>query len=115
MTKRIQLSRKKGWRKPEGCIVVSRPSPFGNPFRINGPIAFCHGATRCPKSNADAVNMYRNWTMKDGRDFAIWRNRVRKLLGGHDLACWCPLDQPCHVDVLLEIANSPMEPESRHE
>lgn len=26
-------------------------------------------------------------------------------LAGHDLACWCPLDQPCHADVLLEIAN----------
>ncbi len=21
-------------------------------------------------------------------------------------ACWCPLDQPCHADVLLEIANA---------
>ena len=27
-------------------------------------------------------------------------------LRGHDLACWCPLDQPCHADVLLELANS---------
>ena len=26
-------------------------------------------------------------------------------LRGKDLACWCPLDQPCHADVLLEIAN----------
>jgi len=26
-------------------------------------------------------------------------------LAGKDLACWCPLDQPCHADVLLEIAN----------
>ena len=26
-------------------------------------------------------------------------------LRGHDLACWCPLDQPCHADVLLELAN----------
>jgi hypothetical protein len=26
-------------------------------------------------------------------------------LGGRDLACWCPLDRPCHADVLLEIAN----------
>jgi hypothetical protein len=24
-------------------------------------------------------------------------------LRGHDLACWCPLDQPCHADVLLEL------------
>jgi hypothetical protein len=22
-----------------------------------------------------------------------------------DLACWCPLDQPCHADVLLAVAN----------
>lgn len=26
-------------------------------------------------------------------------------LRGHDLACWCSLDAPCHADVLLEIAN----------
>lgn len=30
---------------------------------------------------------------------------VRAELAGHDLACWCPLDQPCHADVLLEVAN----------
>jgi len=33
---RIQLSRKAGWRKPEGCIVVARPGPYGNPFPIEG-------------------------------------------------------------------------------
>jgi hypothetical protein len=27
-------------------------------------------------------------------------------LRGLDLACWCPLDQPCHADVLLELANA---------
>ena len=27
-------------------------------------------------------------------------------LRGKDLACWCPLDEPCHADVLLELANS---------
>lgn len=27
-------------------------------------------------------------------------------LRGKDLACWCPLDQPCHADVILEIANA---------
>ena len=26
-------------------------------------------------------------------------------LRGRDLACWCPLDRPCHGDVLLELAN----------
>jgi hypothetical protein len=28
-------------------------------------------------------------------------------LRGHDLACWCKLDEPCHADVLLELANGP--------
>jgi hypothetical protein len=26
-------------------------------------------------------------------------------LRGKNLACWCPLDQPCHADVLLDLAN----------
>lgn len=26
-------------------------------------------------------------------------------LTGMDLACWCPPGQPCHADVLLELAN----------
>ena len=30
---------------------------------------------------------------------------IQADLAGRDLACWCPLDQPCHADVLLDIAN----------
>ena len=36
------------------------------------------------------------------------------MLAGRDLACWCPLDQPCHADVLLEIANAESTEESAH-
>ena len=25
-------------------------------------------------------------------------------LRGRDLACWCPLDGPCHADILLRLA-----------
>jgi len=32
-------------------------------------------------------------------------NEIRAELAGKNLACWCPLDQPCHADVLLELAN----------
>jgi hypothetical protein len=31
---RVQLSRKRGWRKPAGAVVVSRPSRWGNPYTI---------------------------------------------------------------------------------
>jgi hypothetical protein len=30
---------------------------------------------------------------------------IRRELGGKNLACWCPLNQQCHADVLLELAN----------
>lgn len=35
---------------------------------------------------------------------------IRRELSGTDLACWCKLGQPCHVDVLLEIANRGRRP-----
>lgn len=32
---------------------------------------------------------------------------IREHLAGKNLACWCPHDgQPCHADVLLELANA---------
>lgn len=39
---------------------------------------------------------------------AVYRVAVDDVvrdLAGRDLACWCPLDQPCHADVLLDLAN----------
>lgn len=35
--------------------------------------------------------------------------RIQAELRGKNLACWCSLDQPCHADVLLKIANSPAQ------
>lgn len=32
-------------------------------------------------------------------------SEIRAELAGKDLACWCPPYEPCHADVLLEIAN----------
>jgi hypothetical protein len=31
--------------------------------------------------------------------------RIRAHLAGHDLVCWCRLDDPCHADLLLTLAN----------
>jgi len=52
-----------------------------------------------------------NWRFLGGRRGAVeWTypglDEIRAELAGHDLACWCPLDQPCHADVLLELANA---------
>ena len=32
--------------------------------------------------------------------------QIKFELKGKNLACWCPLDQKCHADILLEIANN---------
>jgi hypothetical protein len=109
--KRIQLSRRKGWRKPEGAVVVARPSAFGNPFNWRdcpaevGPPGWARGA---------AVDDFRNWITGTCSGLSLWYPRrreelLRRLpeLRGRDLACWCPLDQPCHADVLLDLANRP--------
>lgn len=96
--KRIQRKRTKGWRMPANAVYVGRPGMFGNPYRVgvNGSVADC-------------VRLYRE-SLKVQRAF---RKMVRRELRGKHLACWCPLDQPCHADVLLELANSapPVPPE----
>lgn len=49
----------------------------------------------------DELTYWFGGRMKNDEPF---REAVESLRG-LDLACWCPLDQPCHADVLLEIAN----------
>lgn len=103
--KRIQLRRTKGWRKPEGAIVVARPSKWGNPYMVgktyhhgwNNPLSTAEVTVR---DAAHAVALFRRWMFNARRS-----NDLVPPLRGHDLACWCPLDQPCHADVLLELAN----------
>jgi len=97
MPERIQLRRTKGWRKPEGAVVVSRPSKWGNPYSSTG-----RGCTR-----ETAVEQFRDMlTRAPLNDAGVpITETIRAELAGRDLACWCPLDQPCHADVLLAIAN----------
>lgn len=59
---------------------------------------------------AETVECYRAYVTGGGwpidwhpRD-APTVDEIREQLGGRDLVCWCPLDQPCHADVLLELA-----------
>jgi hypothetical protein len=57
----------------------------------------------------ECVALYREYVTGE-HDLLDWRPRpridaIRAALAGRDLACWCPLDQPCHADVLLALAN----------
>jgi hypothetical protein len=80
---------------PPNTVKVSRPGPFGNPVKVGT----CKGFTQ-----ADAVEWFRDY-LKSNADGQRLAERARVELGGKNLACWCKPGEPCHADVLLEIAN----------
>ena len=89
--KRIQRRRTKGWRKPEGAVNVTRPGPYGNPFTGPDP--------------AQAVASFRVYAVDRAAREPKWLEPLRR----RDLMCFCPLDAPCHADVLIELANPPVD------
>ena len=83
---------------PDGAVYVGRPTIWGNrnDYRIVGP--------------ALAVSLFRRDVERGtagwpgiGQPLTI--EMIQRELRGKDLACWCPLNHPCHADVLLELAN----------
>ena len=98
---RIQLSRAKGWRMPPDTVKVDRTTVWGNRWKIG---TNSNHLGRQVASNADAVECFRACAFVEDH-MKAW---VRENLRGKNLACWCALDQPCHADVLLEIANAPL-------
>jgi hypothetical protein len=127
MPERIQRKRTKGWRMPEGTIYVGRRSLWGNPWSLHDIRAVYPDVPLVGRAAA-AVRLYReeltHWGLLSDcfTAEATWRRVAEAItasgaqnmaeyaaiaLRGHDLACWCPLDQPCHADVLLELANAP--------
>jgi hypothetical protein len=89
--RRIQRRRTRGWRMPAGTVYVGRGSKYGNKYRVGDP--------GVPDA-ATAVVLYENDVWVLGIE-----PEIQADLRGRDLACWCPLDQPCHADVLLRVAN----------
>ncbi len=131
--RRIQLRRTKGWRKPEGAVVVSRPTRWGNPIRVlgahtvgphwadvranfgravRGPADVLYSSHSSEQDAVEhAVHLFRILTKVEQQGDPVRFERWLAPLRGHDLACWCPLPAPgepdwCHAAVLLELANA---------
>lgn len=115
---RIQLRRTRGWRKPEGAIVVARPSKWGNPYRVIGGTVYgpAGGPLRGGELVAYSTHSHANDAVLEAiqkfrRDIGcearskLTAELIRRKLAGHDLACWCPVGFPCHSDVLIALAN----------
>jgi hypothetical protein len=50
-----------------------------------------------------AVRLFREWITHPYQAKRL--DEARRELRGWNLACSCPLDMPCHADVLLELVN----------
>lgn len=104
---RVQLKREKGWRMPAGTVKVDRSTPFGNPFNAYGP--------------EKSVQYFKLWVTGELTNDAIRetfpqiiahhlisrRTIIQKglpRLAGKSLACWCAHGEPCHADLLMELA-----------
>ena len=133
MSERIQRRRTKGWRMPEGAVYVGRPSLWGNPYSLDD-VRVMYPEIAPADRAAAAVRLYRQelthfgllsdygytapggtieaaderWEAVDRLVVASGAKNMAEYaaiaLRGHDVVCWCPLDQPCHADVLLELA-----------
>lgn len=86
-----RVQRRRGSRLPPGAVYVGRPTKWGNPYRC----------APTPAARAEAVARYRSWLAEHPELIGA----AQRQLAGRVLACWCPLDGPCHADVLIEIAN----------
>lgn len=118
---RIKRSRVKGFNLQEyskslnglECVVVSRPSKWGNPYQImkdEESKTFCVWqvfkgsqvliAWAIPEKMALelALEKYRQYIEKH----INYGNLKIEELKGKNLACFCSLSSPCHADILLE-------------
>jgi hypothetical protein len=67
-------------------VYVGRPTKWGNPYELKD------------YSRELALHNYRQH-LADKLELDPY---LLDPLKGKNLACWCPLDQPCHADILLK-------------
>ena len=98
---RIQRQRTKGWKMPPNTVYVGRPTQWGNPYKA-GDVIEVIGTLNVERDRItaeDAVALF------EARLTRWSKGHIRAHFRGKNLACFCRLDQPCHADVLLKIAN----------
>ena len=110
---RVQRKRTKGWKMPKNTKYVGRPSKYGNPYHVVDVGGDCYNvifvtggmellvAWALPKDMALklAIEKFREGISLASVDL------IKKELRGKNLACFCPVSEPCHADILLKLAN----------
>lgn len=119
---RVQRKSTKGWRMPDNTTHVGAGSSWANPFKVGEKypcienvglsrigVRFYLGEETVIEDREEAVRRFYDLLLpvinREVLPPYLTVEDVRAELAGKNLACWCPLDEPCHADVLLEIAN----------
>lgn len=89
---RVQKGKANKYGREAGMVDVTR-MPLHNPYFLEG-------------SPELKVQLYRDFITKGDSEAAAAARQALPRLRGKNLACKCPIDQPCHADVLLELANA---------
>lgn len=106
---------------PKNAMYVGRPTKWGNPFKAGKYLnawgkafiaiqlgktpdgvraIYKTGVFKHKITPEESMKYYRMWI-----EFRIERGKLNiDELKGKDLACFCSLSQPCHADVLIELA-----------
>jgi hypothetical protein len=124
MPNRVQRQRTAGWRAPEGAVYVGRPSKWANLWRIvpvcDASFPWGDAADVIHAETGNSIGRFDRVSRGPGRGAPYWSchafrrdltdeliEDARQELAGHDLMCWCGLDQPyCHADIWIELSNA---------
>ena len=109
---RIQRKRTRGWKMPENTVYVGRPTPYGNPYVVvedaYGYVVFWKSEGEYYQVTPDTNHYSSKWGAARAA-VELYRTLYSAAnvdeLRGKNLACWCKPGEPCHADVLLELAN----------
>jgi len=94
---RVQI--RVGQPRPEGVVDVSRGTRWQNPYTLRTALSTMSGRTSIATARVEALQAFRRSITPEFRELIV------SQLRGKTLACRCPTNQPCHADILLEIAN----------
>ena len=104
---RVQRKRSHGWQCPRNTYYVGRPTKWGNPYFVGR--SYVDETTGQLWNDIDAETALRFYREAIEQKLPLVRftlEDIRRELRGHNLACWCKLGNPCHADILLELANA---------
>jgi len=94
MTRPVRIQQKRGQKLPPNTKSVARPTKWGNPHRVeNG-----NHHTACIKWAEELATT--------GKVNGQTAADMARELKGYNLACYCPADEFCHADRMLDIVNN---------